>query len=73
MHVDQSQIDLIDESRGLEGVAGTLTSHHAFREPVQLVMHEWYELLERRLIAAGPGQQQLGDVAPGRRVQEGRP
>jgi hypothetical protein len=55
--IDQPLVSLVDQSGGLQGVAGALSPHTAMREAVQLLINEWIEPIERLQIAATPGQE----------------
>ena len=60
--IDQPQVNLVDEHRGLERVARTLTHHVAPRETAQLVVHERHELVECGLVTRAPVAQELRHV-----------
>ena len=60
--VHQPQVRLVDERRRLQEVARTLAGHLPRRQPVQLVLDHGGQGLERRRIAATPGDQELCDV-----------
>ena len=55
--VDEPQVGLVDERRGLKRVAGPLVAHVPSRNPAQLVVDERDELIEGGLLSASPGQQ----------------
>ncbi len=60
--IDQAQIGLVDERRGLQRVAGTLSRHVAMREPVEFVVHQRHQPIQRLLVSLIPGQQQFSDL-----------
>ena len=57
--VNQAQISFIDQRRRLQQVAGPLVAHEMTRQPAQLMVDKRHQLIERRLISASPGEQQL--------------
>jgi hypothetical protein len=59
--VNQPKINLINQCRGLQGVAGTFLAHVASSQSMQFRLDERNQLLEGRLIAVTPGAKQLGD------------
>src|SRR6476659_9326930 len=65
--IDETKISLVDERSGLQRVPRMFASHVVVGEPAQLVVDQWYQLVERSLIAIGPIQNQLGYVIRGRR------
>ena len=62
LHIDETHVGLVHERRGLQAVTGALPRHATPRNPTQLVVHKRHELVERRLIALAPCQQQPGDL-----------
>jgi hypothetical protein len=42
-HVDQPQIDLVDQRRGLEGVAGSFVRHITLRHPMRFLVDQGRE------------------------------
>ena len=62
-HVDQSQIRLVDQGRGLQRMARTLLAHVAVRQASQLDIEERGQLIERGNISPGPRLQETGDFA----------
>jgi hypothetical protein len=71
--VDQLQVDLVDERRRLQGVAGTLATHVAPGQPAQLGLDEGDELVERGPVPVAPVEEQLADgllIGRGRRHPE---
>ena len=54
--IDQFQVGLIDERRGLQRVAGTLRSHVTARHQVQFPVNHWKQLVESLLVARAPCQ-----------------
>lgn len=61
----QLEVDLIDESRGLEGGARALVGEMAFRHASQVLDDEGHQLLQRRWIPLAPLVEQSGDVSLG--------
>ena len=59
----QAQIGLIDERGRLQAVPGSLASHAATRDAMQLLVDERHQLLEGSIVAPAPGEQQGGDAA----------
>jgi hypothetical protein len=59
--IDETNIRLVDQRSGLKRVAGAFTAHVTAGEPVQFVVDEWIQLIERRLIPLAPLGEQLGD------------
>ena len=55
--LDQPQIRLVHERRGLQRMARTFTGHVSPREPTQLVVDQRHELIERSRFPAAPGHQ----------------
>lgn len=51
----------MDESGGLESVPKALAGHITTRGRVELVVHEWHEFLQGRLIALAPSSQETRD------------
>ena len=62
VHIHESQEDLVDESRRLEGVSGRFPPEMAARHPPQLVILQRNQAVERRGVSLAPGQEQPGDV-----------
>ena len=62
VHIHQSQIDLVDERRRLEGVAWRFALEMSARHAAQLVIHERDQAVERRRVALTPGQEQASDI-----------
>src|SRR5258708_24827437 len=60
--IDQPEVRLIHQRRGLEDVPRPLASHVTGGHPVQLLVDERRQVVHRRLIPVPPGDQQLGDV-----------
>ena len=56
--VNESHVSFVDERGGLQSVVGALAAHVAVREPVQLLLNEREQLVERRPVAAAPGEEQ---------------
>jgi len=64
--IDQSQIDFVDQSGGLQRVLPPLAFHVAVSHTAQFIVNLLRQLIERAWIARRPGFQQIGDF----RVQE---
>ena len=62
VHIHQSQIDLVDERRRLEGVSWRFAPEMAPRHAAQLVIHERDQAVERRRVALAPGQEQASYI-----------
>ena len=60
--IDQTKKRLVDECRRLEAMARALTRHAALRDPMELVMDERDQSLERTMVALAPLEQQSCDV-----------
>ena len=60
--VDQPQVRLVDERRGLQGVADAFPSQITSGDSLQLGVDERQQLVERGLVAATPGVEQSGCV-----------
>ena len=60
--VDQPEIGLVDERRGLEAVARALSRHAAPRDAVKLPVDERNQPLEGALVAPPPFEKQPGDL-----------
>src|SRR5437899_1067980 len=50
---------LMDQSRRLQSVIGPLPAHVARRQPVQLVINQGQQLVERRLVSLAPVPKEL--------------
>ena len=61
--VRQPEIGLVHERCGLQGMPRALTCHVDACQPMEFVVDERRQAGERVLIAAVPGEQQLGDIA----------
>ena len=61
--IEETEVGLVDKRCGLQCVARMFASHEAVSEPSQLVIYEWHQLIERRLIAIGPVKDQLGHLS----------
>jgi hypothetical protein len=63
--VDQSQVGLVDQRRGLQRDATLLApaflSHVALRQPAQFFMYQGDQLIEGRTVAIAPGDEPLSD------------
>ena len=59
---DQPQVRLVDQRRGVEGVAGPLGGHPGGGELAQLVVHEREEVRGDRPIARIIGVERAGGV-----------
>jgi hypothetical protein len=70
--INQPQIGLVDQRRGLQRVARLLAVHVVSGQSAQLFINQRHELLQRQLIASAPGQQQMSDFLD-RRLRHNRP
>ena len=61
--VDEPDVHLMDESRGLQGVIGPFVPELAHRHAAELRIDERQQLIERSPVAATPIAEQRGDVA----------
>jgi hypothetical protein len=61
LRVDQAEIRLVDEDRGLEAVARSLSGHAPFGDLVEFPMDERYQSLESRLVALAPFEKEPRD------------
>src|SRR5262245_36844179 len=61
VHAHQRLEGFVDQRRRLQGVARRFTVEHALGEPLELLVHEWRELLERPWISRTPFGQQPCD------------
>jgi hypothetical protein len=59
--INQPQVSLVDESRGLQCVSRAFVAQVAPRDEPQLGIDEWNQSLERCLIAIAPGKQNPGN------------
>jgi hypothetical protein len=57
--INQAQISFMYQRRRLQQVAGPLVVYEMLRQPAKLLVDKRHELIERRLISASPGEQQL--------------
>jgi hypothetical protein len=57
--LDEPEVCLIDQSRRLQRVANTFSTHVAMGQPAQLLIDEWHQALECRLISSTPVDEQL--------------
>lgn len=60
--VDQPQVRLIHEGRGLQTVPAALARHAAPRNPPQLVVYQGDQLVEGGLVAFSPCEEKSGDL-----------
>src|SRR5207249_10097210 len=58
--VHQPHIGIVEQRRSLQQVAGFFAAHVLMGQPVQLVINQWHEFIQRRLIAVAPSFQQPG-------------
>jgi hypothetical protein len=61
LNLDQPQIRFIDQRRRLQRVPGAFASHIVSGQTMQFGMNQRDQLLQRRLVAIAPSQQQLRD------------
>ena len=60
--IHQAHIGFVDQGRGLQAVAGTLTIHVTARQAVELVINDGGQRFERALVPVAPGAQQRAYV-----------
>ena len=60
--IDEANVSFIDQRRGLQCVAFSLPAHVAAGEPVQFVVNQRIQLVERGLVSVAPFSEQLGDL-----------
>jgi len=60
--IDQSEIRLVDERRGLEGVIRTLVSDVPLRDSMKFVVYERNQAVQRLLVALSPLEKQPSDL-----------
>ena len=63
--VDESQVGLVDERRGLQRVPGPLAAQVAVRQEVELPLDQRHEPLERGAITLRPGKEKTRHVVSG--------
>ena len=68
---DEPQIGFIDQPRGLQRMPGALAMQAAPRDRAQLAIDEGDQPFERRLVAAAPFEEQLGDAVRARGSHRG--
>ena len=61
--VDQADVGLVDQRRGLEAVISSLAPHVPVGEPTEFGVHDGRQRVERALVAVAPGAEQGTDVA----------
>jgi len=59
LQVDEAQVALVDQRRGLQRVVLTLAGHVPPRQPSELFVHERNELVEGLRFAAPPCQEEF--------------
>ena len=62
LDIDEPQVGLVDERRGLQAMAAPFTAHASPGDLLQLPLHERNHPAEGRLVAVSPREQQLGDL-----------
>jgi hypothetical protein len=62
LHVEQTNVGLIDERRGLQTVAYPFARHEVARNPVQLRVNDRDQTLQRFVVAVAPCFEQPRDV-----------
>ena len=70
--VNEPQIHLVNQGRGLERVAGSLTPKMPRRHPTQLRVDQRQQLIERTLVASAPVTEQRRDIAGSEGIGGGR-
>src|SRR5215213_5272985 len=61
--IDQPQVGFVDESRGLQAMAGALAPHVVVRQTTEFVVDDRHQEGERKLIPVAPGSEKRADVA----------
>jgi len=61
LRIDQPEIRLVDEDRGLQTVAGAFSSHTTPGDLMELAMDERNQSLEGILVALPPFEKEPGD------------
>ena len=64
--VNQAHVGFVDQRRGLQRVVRPLQSHVPVSQPVQFLMDERRQSVERRFVSVAPIHEQLGDLSGGR-------
>ena len=59
IHIDQFQIRLVDEGRGLQRMLNPLACHVSTGKPMQFAIDDGHQFFQRLLVALAPGQEQL--------------
>ena len=62
LRVDQPQVCLVHQRRGLKAVTGALSSHEVPGDFVEFTVHERHQTPESVFVALAPGDQQRGDL-----------
>ena len=70
--VDQPHERLVDQRGRLQDVAGPLASHLPCRQAVQFLVNHRRQRVERRVVTAGPRDEQLRNVWRGSHPQDRR-
>src|ERR1043165_1738584 len=60
--IDETNVSFVDERGGLERVAFSFPAHVAAREPVQFVVDQGIQLVERGLVPVPPFGEQFSDL-----------
>jgi hypothetical protein len=55
--IDEAHVCLVDEGRGLQGMAGVLAPHGGCRSSVKLSIYDWKQALAGSGVAGPPGLQ----------------
>ena len=62
LDLEQTQVGLVDKSTRLKRMTGAFFCHVTAGEASEFRVDQWDQLVERRLIAGTPGNQQFGDL-----------
>jgi len=65
---DETDVDLVNQLRGLQGVALALTLHQVVRQASQVGEHDGEELVFGLAISVPPLMQEMGNVAHFRHI-----
>ena len=57
LRINQPEVGLVDQRRGLQGVSGAFLPHKTFGNAAQFGVHEWNEAFQGRRITVTPGKQ----------------
>src|SRR5947207_15747126 len=64
--IDQSKINLVNQRRRLQSMAGPLSAEHPDSLSMQFIVDDWEQTFERIAVAALTSCEPLSDLRPGR-------